>query len=81
MIADWLAFWRETGNHEAIARELSADVPRLQALRRQYRAGQILHIPLDADEIEPVMRAVADVSRASGVSVSELVKMADSRKL
>ncbi len=76
MISNWLVFWRETGDRESITRELSADVPGLGALRSQYHVDGMIW---GADRIDPVMRAVADVSRASGVPVSELVRMADAR--
>ena len=81
LMTDWLALWRETGNYEAIARELSADVPRLRELRLNYRVCRhSRRFELYLDEIEPVMRKVADISRASGVSVAELVQMADRRR-
>ncbi len=78
MIANWLVFWRETGNRESIVRELSAGLEDLRDLRGRYQVGQRFGVPLRMDEIERVMRAVAGVSLVSGVPVSELVRMADS---
>lgn len=79
LMTDWLAYWRETGNHVAIKRELSADTPRLRDLRVGFRICRYLRTELPAQEVEAVMRKVAAISRASGVPVSELVRMADAR--